>query len=147
MWYSWVEIGSSLARTPCNPSTAAEQQQQRGSKTNAAYKHILQPKPAGFGPLLPVKNEETSTLLVLRCEVNWLTQPCHCKVNTATHWGWGTFWKKKKRRIWHFFFFFKCYFFFCWVRFLPKCPSRCFSYLFYYEGVWFIFSGTDFQYF
>lgn len=53
-------------------------------------------KPAGFGLLLPVKNEETETLPVLHCEVNWLTQPCHYKVNTDAH----------KRTLWENMFVF-----------------------------------------
>lgn len=49
-----------------------------GSKTNTADKHILHPKPAGVGLLLPAKNGGGGeTLLILHCEVNWLIQPCH----------------------------------------------------------------------
>lgn len=53
-----------------------------GSKTNTADKHILHPKPAGFGLLLPGKNGGEEILAILHCEVSWLTQPCHYKVNT-----------------------------------------------------------------
>lgn len=57
-----------------------------GLKTNTADKHILHPKPAGFGLLLPPKNRGGGGILpILHCEVNWLTQPCHYKVNTHTH--------------------------------------------------------------
>lgn len=48
-----------------------------GSKTNTADKHILHPKPAGFGLLLPAKNGGKEILAIFRCEVSWLTQLAH----------------------------------------------------------------------
>lgn len=77
----WIIVGPCSMQIPPNHRTATAE----GPKTNTADKHILRPKPAGFGLLLPLKKEEEkSTPLVLRCEVNRLTQPCHYKVNTDT---------------------------------------------------------------
>lgn len=50
----WIIAGSASMWTLPDRRTAPAD----GLKTNTADKHILQPKPAGFGLLLPLENEE-----------------------------------------------------------------------------------------
>lgn len=52
--WDWIKAGSGFTQTRPDHRTAPADR----PKTNTADKHILRPKPTGFGLLLPLKDEE-----------------------------------------------------------------------------------------